>query len=311
MLKKLRDAWDFALDQFFDEHRYLLRDLVELHPVSQLEVAAKFKTFQDTLIDCRYMSSEWIDEIVVTDDYQEDLLHYIDEEEWRIVFGKKLRNKLIRNFGIQEDVASKIGLSRISLNRYCSGKATPSLYNVNRIVNYLCSPLSEFYILPDESTKRVMVRPMEFWDEVIEIVKKERPDIFKDGANWYPVGLHEMTIRMHNNDRYLYDTDEHSLLPIYKAKAGKENQWGRVIDLTEYEFIDEEEWRERFADKLTAIMHSRNMTKEELSYKSGISASSLYFYMTGRKTPSLYNATKIARVLECTLTDFQILQIEL
>ena len=84
-----------------------------------------------------------------------------------------------------------------------------------------------------------------------------------------------------------------------------------IIDTTEYEFIEEEEWRERFANKLNAIMKVLGMTKEELAYKSGVSVISLCSYLTSRSTPSLYNVTKLARVLNCTLTDFQVLQIEL
>ena len=89
------------------------------------------------------------------------------------------------------------------------------------------------------------------------------------------------------------------------------NLFETIIDTTEYEFIEEEEWRERFANKLNAIMEVLGMTKEELAYKSGVSVISLYSYLTSRSTPSLYNATKLARVLNCTLTDFQVLQIEL
>lgn len=310
MLKKLRDAWGFAIDQFFDEHRYLLLDLDELYPVSQMEMAAKFKNGDNALIDCRFITSKEIDDVLLVSNYMEES-DYLDEEEWRAVFGKKLRNKLIRNFGIQEDVASKIGLSRISLNRYCSGKATPSLYNMNKITNYLCSPLSEFYIMPDETTRCVVVRSMDFWDYAVETIRKERPELYEDGVSWYPVGLNEMLIRTRNNDRYLYNIEEHRLDSIYKAKSGKSGMFETIIDTTEYEFIEEEEWRERFANKLNAIMEALGMTKEELAYKSGVSVISLYSYLTSRSTPSLYNATKLARVLNCTLTDFQILQIEL
>ena len=90
MLKKLRDAWGFAIDQFFDEHRYLLLDLDELHPVSQMEMVAKFKNGDNALIDCRFITSKEIDDVLLVSNYMEES-DYLDEEEWRAVFGKKLR----------------------------------------------------------------------------------------------------------------------------------------------------------------------------------------------------------------------------
>ena len=57
----------------------------------------------------------------------------------------------------------------------------------------------------------------------------------------------------------------------------------------------------------TARTKHNNIDKDELVYKTGISSISLYSYMIGKTTPSLYNATKIVRVLGCTLTDFQVM----
>lgn len=308
MLKGTEETWCNVLDEYFENRRYLIDDLIEWYPVDFLDVAANFKRWKGLLVHYHDLSSERIDQIVVVDDdYCEDPFTYIDEEEWRFIFGKKLRNKLINRFGIQEDVASEVGLSRISLNRYCSGKATPSLYNINKLSNYLRISMSEFYIPSIEQSRTAVVRPNEFWDEVIDDIKYERPDIAEAGIGWYPVCLHELTIRTKSDDRYLYDTRDHRFVYIYNGRSGKWNEWGKWIKLLDDTFIDEVEWREVFSERLTLIMKKAGITREELAYKSGISSISIYSYMVGKTTPSLYNATRIVRVLGCSLTDFQVM----
>ena len=310
MIERTQENWYSFLFDYFDRRRYLINNIIEWLPIDYLDTAVEFRDWGKLIIHNHNLSSERVDQIIVVDECYEEPFHYMDEEEWRLLFGKKLRNKLIKRFGIQEDVASKIGLSRISLNRYCSGKASPSLYNINKIANNLKISLSEFYISPIERANEVVVRPNEFWDEAVENVKKERPDIATECIGWYPVGLDEITIKTKSRDRYLYNINNHCFVYIC---GDQDSEWNNELNCRRrYEqdifcFIDEVEWREQFSNRLSEIMKHNNIDKDELIYKTGISFSNLYYYMIGKTTPSLYNATKMVRALGCTLTDFQVM----
>lgn len=310
MIQRTQETWYSFLERFFERRRYLIDDILEWYPIDYLDIAAEFKSWGKLIVHGHDSSSERMDQIIVVDANYEEPFHYMDEEEWRLLFGKKLRYKLIKQFGIQEDVAEEIGLSRISLNRYCSGKATPSLYNINKIANNLKISISEFCIHSMEQTRVAVVRPHAFWDEAVENIKMERPDIAAECVGWYPVNLDEMALRTKERDRYLYNVRDHRFVYICgESYESWVNTWNNKWNHKQYdEFIDEVEWREQFSYQLSEIMKRCSVSREELSYKTGISSSNLYYYLTGKSTPSLYNATKIVRVLECSLTDFQVMR---
>ena len=73
----------------------------------------------------------------VTRLYDPDYNRNITEEEWRDSFGSKLKSMLHDRSIKQEAMADMLGISRVMLNKYINGKATPSSYNLNRIARIL------------------------------------------------------------------------------------------------------------------------------------------------------------------------------
>ena len=67
--------------------------------------------------------------------------------------------------------------------------------------------------------------------------------------------------------------------------------------------VDEERFRLEFGRRLRRIMDFKHINQLELSKKTGISNVTISKYICGKATPSFYNAVKIARVLDCSITE--------
>ena len=62
-----------------------------------------------------------------------------------------------------------------------------------------------------------------------------------------------------------------------------------------------EEWRKEFSRRLYVAMEHRGMTQKLLAELTGVSQSSLSFYMSGRKLPSAYIMCQLAKALDCSI----------
>ena len=64
----------------------------------------------------------------------------LTEEECRLIFALKVKYRLYVKSSTQDDLAMATGISRVMINRYLSGKATPSWYAICKIADALkCS----------------------------------------------------------------------------------------------------------------------------------------------------------------------------
>ena len=61
----------------------------------------------------------------------------------------------------------------------------------------------------------------------------------------------------------------------------------------------EEDWRKEFTYRLIGLMYELEMTRIELSEKTGISMSSIGKYISGRSTPSGWAVFRLAEALDC------------
>lgn len=68
--------------------------------------------------------------------------------------------------------------------------------------------------------------------------------------------------------------------------------------------LDEEIFQDEFGIRLQHKMIVKGFTQTTLSEATGISQPSISNYIAGRKTPSLYTANKIAKVLDCSIDEF-------
>lgn len=69
---------------------------------------------------------------------------FISEEEWRRAFSIRLGSELRMRCMTLERLSELSGISCVSLSRYLNGKATPSMYNAERIANVLGCSVADF-----------------------------------------------------------------------------------------------------------------------------------------------------------------------
>lgn len=67
--------------------------------------------------------------------------------------------------------------------------------------------------------------------------------------------------------------------------------------------MTESNWRKIFADRLSVMIGYSNATRRGVIRASGISESSLSFYLSGQKTPSFKAVINLAYTLGCTIED--------
>ena len=237
---------------------------------------------------------------------------YMSESEWQVIFASKLARKINKSDTVQERVCERVGLSLVSMNRYCNGLATPSLYNMSRIARALECSLSEFYVADYERPANAMdtlyIRPIEELDDEIRKLNRLYSEELEEVVDWYPVGIREIAL-MSYHDYWIYDCRDEVL-----TKVCPRVRVGCLNDLEVYRrarapitYYSEPEWRERFADHLNELMDEAGISKSKLAREIDVTIAMIRRYCNGTATPSFYIATKIARVLGVTMTELQIL----
>lgn len=58
-----------------------------------------------------------------------------------------------------------------------------------------------------------------------------------------------------------------------------------------------------FGDNLKRELKENGITARDLSYETGISESTIHYYIRGERMPSVSNAIKIMQALNCTFED--------
>ena len=67
--------------------------------------------------------------------------------------------------------------------------------------------------------------------------------------------------------------------------------------------MTEEEWRMRFADKLSYLIQRRGCTQSEFAEEAGLSEKTLNRYVNGNRTPKATTLINLARAFECSLNE--------
>lgn len=234
---------------------------------------------------------------------------YMDESEWQVVFASKLARKINKSDTVQERVSERASLSLVSMNRYCNGLATPSLYNMSRIAKALECSLSEFYVAdyegPAHDMDTLYIRPIEELDDEIRKLNRLYSRELEEVIEWYPVGNREIVLTSKHN-YWIYDCQESKLTHVCPRIRGG----GCLNDLEYYlrvrapiTYYSETEWRQLFADRLAELMDEAGISKSKLARDVDVTVAMLRRYYNGLATPSFYIATKIARVLGVTMTE--------
>ena len=66
---------------------------------------------------------------------------------------------------------------------------------------------------------------------------------------------------------------------------------------------DKNRWKEKFSEKLREQMQKQNISKYDLSDKTGFTSMSIYYYMSGKNIPSAFAVARIAKALNCSVND--------
>lgn len=127
-----------------------------------------------------------------------------------------------------------------------------------------------------------------FEDEMFEDFKRRSPlDAYK-AIDWYTFDMTQLIIELEDGTKILYDNIDKTYRYLKRI----------------YEDEDEENrWKYEFSQRLQKKMQLRAIGQDALSNISGISRPMISRYVSGRSIPSLYNAEKIARALNVSLTE--------
>jgi DNA-binding XRE family transcriptional regulator len=107
-------------------------------------------------------------------------------------------------------------------------------------------------------------------------------------VRWEPMGKH--SIKAFLNDGRIIQFN--GLMRTYRSIVVDDNaEW------------TEELFRKKFAINLAGLMYENGYTQDIMAEALGISRKMLYRYLHREATPSAYTMTKIARLLDCNVSD--------
>lgn len=126
-----------------------------------------------------------------------------------------------------------------------------------------------------------------WWNTIYHDFVSTFPFLEKDVLDWYPSGRMEITLRM---------TDESKFIFNYNSKSFRRlNNY----NLDENGIISESDCRKEFSIQLQNKMDIAGLNSTDLAYRTGISQVMISKYINQRATPSLYNIRRLACVLKC------------
>lgn len=130
-MKKDNNYWEPVYNMFFEDYPQLADKMIDWYPSGQLEITVKVEGGKKYVYDMMTRMA-----YSIRDEIEEEL----SEEEWRKNFSRNFNHKL-RNISMTQDRLSELtGISQITISKYSNGKATPSSYNLRKIVKVLnCS----------------------------------------------------------------------------------------------------------------------------------------------------------------------------
>lgn len=122
--------------------------------------------------------------------------------------------------------------------------------------------------------------------------------VFDDFAQRYPY-LADKVVEWYAGDRYeitakLEDGDIVTYNQLNKSYRYDKHVDGEVSD---------DKWGEAFSDRLRKKMFNRGVSQKRLSEDTGISETTISYYLCGSRIPSAQNITKIAKALHCSSSE--------
>jgi ribosome-binding protein aMBF1 (putative translation factor) len=135
------------------------------------------------------------------------------------------------------------------------------------------------------------------WRLIFNEFKKTYPSMSRNVSNWYPTGHLEITVKLNDGTKIIFD---------YTTKKSQVIPCEQEI-LERRKVMDEYDWREEFASRLCDMLYEVGMTQKELAEKAEIDERTIRMYKHGDRTPNAYIVYKLANALGCSpseLIDF-------
>ena len=133
----------------------------------------------------------------------------------------------------------------------------------------------------------------DIYNDIVDEFVTYFPQIAKDVVTWHASGRREITVKLKNGDRVVFNDISKTIRRLPGPDAPE---------------MSEDSWKTGFGRKLGYILASSNMSQTTLAIETGISQVMISRYISGNSQPSAYAVTKIARALNCSideLTDFE------
>lgn len=124
---------------------------------------------------------------------------------------------------------------------------------------------------------------------IFDNLKRMYPFLYEQMESYVIINDFDIHIKLKDGSTILYDDFDKS----FRSLPENCNE------------LTEEQCRREFGSRLFRMMRRKCITQEELSYRTGIHQTIISKYINGKHTPSLYNADKIAKALNCSLDELR------
>ena len=128
----------FNMDYFLYHHPTISENEIESYMyISPYDIFIKFINGSKFIYD---QSNNYLRPIYFKD-------NNLTEEEFKREFSYRLTTYMERHYISQKDMAEKIGVSCVMMNRYCRGLVIPNLHKVQLMAQFLRYPLESFFYI--------------------------------------------------------------------------------------------------------------------------------------------------------------------
>lgn len=121
--------WDMIFDNLKFYYPTVEEDTADWYPSGQWSITVRLKNGKKYKYN--YMSNEFM-RVCDYDEYEMP-----EEKQWRMNFAVALNNRLKMIGMMQTELARRTGISKAAITKYALGIASPSAYNLAKIVRVL------------------------------------------------------------------------------------------------------------------------------------------------------------------------------
>lgn len=127
------------------------------------------------------------------------------------------------------------------------------------------------------------------FDDILIEFSKMFPSTYSKVVDWYPTGRTEIKMTLSDGSKIIYDRRDRTMRTIKTFESMS------PISLTEVQ--------QHFGSVVVSKMYEKGWNRQDLADASGISYQMLNKYINGQVVPNMHVLLKLARTLECSLSE--------